>query len=1275
MPGLYDAVSLTVHDNVTWCTKTVTVPLNDICSTPCINPLLLDPNPICANIYAPVCGCDGITYSNPCLAETSGGVTSWTEGECPCSTFSIDGFETEPIQTPFPDCDVVGDLYVNVSGGTLPYTYEWNKGGTSNPFPNAGYGILYSVTVTDANGCTQESEIIYNNVLQLDLTLSVQFVSCNLPHDITLSVSGGLGNYSYEWTDANGNVVSTEAEPTVMPGLYDYLHVTVYDNDLGCSETSTALMVDNCPTPCVNPLLIDPNAVCITLYDPVCGCDGNTYSNSCVAETTAGVTSWTQGACPCTNLSVEIVPFPYQTPVPTCNFEGDLHVEIIGGAAPYTYQWSDGSTGSSIILADIEVEYSVTVTDANGCTGISNVVYFEDNSFLLGLGAGFYDCNTPYQMTIMLQGGSGNYSYTWRDENNNVISQEENPTIMPGLYDAVSLTVYDDVTWCTKTVTVPLNDNCPTPCISPLLVDPNAVCITLYDPVCGCDGNTYSNSCVAETQGGVTSWTQGACPCTNLGVEIVPYPYQTPLPSCNFLGELQTQVSGGTAPYTYQWNDGSTGSTLVSPEIEVEYSVTVTDVNGCTGISNLIYFEDNSFVFGLGAGFNNCDTPYDMIITLQGGSGNYSYTWRDENNNVISQEENPIIMPGLYDAVSLTVLDNVTWCTETLTTPLNDNCSTPCINPLLIDPNAICITLYDPVCGCDGNTYSNSCEAETQGGVMSWTEGECSCTSNCIVYVDHTATLGGNNGTSWTDAYIDLQDALAHGPDTEIRIAQGIYRPTSSTNRGVSFEISSEMELIGGYPNGGGVNDPEANPTILSGEIDFLQGYAGNSYHVVKVKDAYNVSLYGLTIRDGAANDDSTFGRARGGGLYLNNSIITLIDVDFTNNLAIYGGGLFVTKSLSTVLISCDLRDNTADYGSAIYYSNNTNMWIQKTRAISNNALVRSTIESNNANTSKFENSIIADNASTNGNALSFIATNRDHTAEIYSCTIIGGIKDRNLVNMQIGYGDQLNIDVANTIVAHQNPNFTKHFKSYNNGVLNLQTRHCYIQGNSVIGNSYLNLYEDYMGGLQLDADFAPTACSPAINTGSYNNSNNLIEDIEGNSRIVDRIDIGAYEFNGNNPCCTNPDLVDNYQASGYGFCTAVVDPVCGCDGVTYTNSCVAEMHHGVLYWTSGACRSSQNPEMVGASEKLIEEADSEIEGFKYYPNPVRDVLNIELNAPNESEVECIIMDIAGKTITTITMEPFAPKLEIPVEDMNQGIYLIRLIQGEEMSTQKFIKK
>lgn len=55
-----------------------------------------------------------------------------------------------------------------------------------------------------------------------------------------------------------------------------------------------------------------------------------------------------------------------------------------------------------------------------------------------------------------------------------------------------------------------------------------------------------------------------------------------------------------------------------------------------------------------------------------------------------------------------------------------------CVDSSLINPDAICITLYAPVCGCNGITYSNSCVAINFGGVTTWTEGECGTINTCV---------------------------------------------------------------------------------------------------------------------------------------------------------------------------------------------------------------------------------------------------------------------------------------------------------------------------------------------------------------------------------------------------------------------------------------------------------------------------------------------------------------------------------------------------------------
>lgn len=389
--------------------------------------------------------------------------------------------------------------------------------------------------------------------------------------------------------------------------------------------------------------------------------------------------------------------------------------------------------------------------------------------------------------------------------------------------------------------------------------------------------------------------------------------------------------------------------------------------------------------------------------------------------------------------------------------------------------------------------------------------------ANCIpcplteIFVDHTAT-GDNNGSSWSNAFTKLEDALAIGVDLPIHIAKGTYLPTETGQRSANFNIPAGCTLLGGYANGGSVDrDVDANRVNLSGDIDNSNSTAGDSYHVVRIANVSNVVIDGVTIRKGNADQASSFGRSRGGGVYAIGASAIFRNVRFKWNRAIYGGGIFATLSPEIRFEDCEFSNNTADYASCMYHSNQTNMYIIRTKAINNNAMIRGAMEANNSLYTYIENSLFANNSSTNANGLAFIATNRDASADIYNTTILGETKNRSLVTAQVGYGDQLDLNVYNSIIAHQNPNFDKQFLAFNNNILNLNTYNCYIQGSSVIGNAFNNIYEDVVGDLVLNADFSLDECSPGVDDGN-NSYVSAMTDIEGNDRIMNTVDMGAFE-------------------------------------------------------------------------------------------------------------------------------------------------------------------
>ena len=191
------------------------------------------------------------------------------------------------------------------------------------------------------------------------------------------------------------------------------------------------------------------------------------------------------------------------------------------------------------------------------------------------------------------------------------------------------------------------------------------------------------------------------------------------------------------------------------------------------------------------------------------------------------------------------------------------------------------------------------------------------------IYVDANAT-GGNNGTTWADAYTDLQAAIgAAGSGTRIWVAQGRYTP--GTQRQYSFEPGGGVEMYGGMTNGMAsldLRNTYEHPTILSGNIG-LPGYPGdNSYHVVKCAAAG--VLDGFQIRDGYASmldNDS----GRGGGLYSTAAGQIIRNCVFTGNYALYFGSAIYVASVSDTLISnCLFTAQTGLHVASFIGANNT---------------------------------------------------------------------------------------------------------------------------------------------------------------------------------------------------------------------------------------------------------------------------------------------------------------------------------------------------------------
>jgi len=199
-----------------------------------------------------------------------------------------------------------GSIDLTVTGGTGAYTYSWTGGVTTQDCTGLVAGT-YTVTITDANSCTKA---VGNIVIQpSEITLSETHVNvlCNgaSTGSIDLTASGGTGILTYDWSHIPGN--NNPQDPTnLAAGTYT---VTVTDAN-GCTKSLSATI---------------------------------TQVPAIVLPTTVTNVSCFGGA------------------------NGAIDLTVSGGVSPYTYSWSNNATSQDISGLTAGT-YTVTVTDANGCT-------------------------------------------------------------------------------------------------------------------------------------------------------------------------------------------------------------------------------------------------------------------------------------------------------------------------------------------------------------------------------------------------------------------------------------------------------------------------------------------------------------------------------------------------------------------------------------------------------------------------------------------------------------------------------------------------------------------------------------------------------------------------------------------------------------------------------------------------------------------------------------------------------------------------------------------
>ena len=523
-----------------------------------------------------------------------------------------------------------GAASVNASGGTESgnYDYTWNT--VPAQYTDTAYNIIagsYTVTVEDDNGCTESFNVTVPDLGGISVNITTLPANCNgSDGSATAHITGGNANYTYLWHDGSTANISnlTHTINTTAGGV----SVTVTDNN-GC----TAFASGN---------ISEPNAINITV--------SNTTPASCNG---------------------------------TCN--GTATIVVVGGSIPYSYAWSSGTNPNAATNDGLCANpHSVTVTDVNGCSATIGYSISQPLPIILSTSTEDANCgNSDGAASVSATGGTitGNYSYLWSGGNN---PTNDTVTNLSAAGSPYTVTVSDD-NGCSQTASVTIND----------IPGPAASISSFNDVTCA---GLNDGQATVSVGGGASPYTyvwnttpvQTAITAMNLGLGYYEVTV-TDDAGCtttaginigepgtlslniidnqidcfgNCTGDAFANVSGGTTPYSVIWSNLNTSLHAIGL-CSGDYTVTITDLNGCTISDNITIIENEPIVITGDITDADCGQSTGMIdVEITGGSQPFSYAW---NTGDITQDL--INVPaGTY---IITVTDNK-GCTAILNFAVND---------------------------------------------------------------------------------------------------------------------------------------------------------------------------------------------------------------------------------------------------------------------------------------------------------------------------------------------------------------------------------------------------------------------------------------------------------------------------------------------------------------------------------------------------------------------------------------------------------------------------